>query len=185
LEEGTACTRGKGGHAANLDVLLYYWDDRDGASYEGSWIDSRAEGPGRFVFIDGDKYVGQWQANMFHGMGVYDSGNGTIYFGQWVEDEREGLGVEHGGHTSQVKYCGGFFNGQKHGKGRFEWPDGSVYEGDFRNNNVEGEGTFTWPDGRVYRGQWVKGKQHGPAPKFTFRPSPSTAWAFIETVPPL
>lgn len=27
--------------------------------------------------------------------------------------------------------------GKKHGKGKFNWADGSTYEGDFFNNNVK------------------------------------------------
>jgi len=31
-------------------------------------------------------------------------------------------------------YQGSFFEGKKHGKGRFLWRDGSSYEGDFQMN---------------------------------------------------
>lgn len=31
-------------------------------------------------------------------------------------------------------------NGLKHQKGKFTWPDGSVYEGNFKENIIEGEG---------------------------------------------
>jgi len=31
-------------------------------------------------------------------------------------------------------------DGNKHGKGKFVWADGSVFEGDFRNNVIEGIG---------------------------------------------
>jgi len=34
------------------------------------------------------------------------------------------------------------FGGRRDGKGRFEWPDGTVYDGEWRSDTVEGEGAF-------------------------------------------
>jgi hypothetical protein len=41
------------------------------------------------------------------------------------------LGVETWDNGS-AKYTGEFYKGKKHGKGRFEWDDGSYYDGDFK-----------------------------------------------------
>ena len=49
-------------------------------------------------------------------------------------------------------YKGGFKDGKKHGKGRFDWADGSTYTGEFFDNNIEGKGKYTWSDGRQYEG---------------------------------
>ena len=51
-----------------------------------------------------------------------------------------------------------------HGRGKYTWPDGRVYEGDYLNDQRHGNGVFTWPDGRTYSGQWERGKMHGRAP---------------------
>ena len=47
------------------------------------------------------------------------------------------------------------------GKGKFEWPDGRIYDGEYKNDKKEGHGDFTWPDGRKYDGNWKNGKQDG------------------------
>jgi hypothetical protein len=40
------------------------------------------------------------------------------------------------------------------GYGRYEWPDGRVYEGDYVNDKKEGQGIFTRLDGKKYEGAW-------------------------------
>ena len=47
------------------------------------------------------------------------------------------------------------------GKGKFEWPDGRIYDGEYKNDKKEGHGVFTWPDGRQYDGNWKNGRQDG------------------------
>lgn len=41
-----------------------------------------------------------------------------------------------------AKYEGNYYEGSKHGKGKFSWADGATFEGDFRNNNIEGVGNI-------------------------------------------
>ena len=48
-----------------------------------------------------------------------------------------------------------------HGRGRYEWVDGIVFEGHFRDNVAEGHGTYSWPDGARYEGQIRRGLRHG------------------------
>lgn len=38
------------------------------------------------------------------------------------------------------KYIGEYTEGDKKGKGKFVYPDGSTYEGDVKDNNLHGEG---------------------------------------------
>lgn len=51
--------------------------------------------------------------------------------------------------------------GSKQGKGKFTWPDGSVYEGNFENNLMEGFGKIQWADGKEYEGHWKDNQMHG------------------------
>lgn len=48
-----------------------------------------------------------------------------------------------------------------HGRGKFLWSDGRIYEGQYKNNKKEGFGIFNWPSGARFEGTWVNGKQHG------------------------
>lgn len=48
-----------------------------------------------------------------------------------------------------------------HGKGKMEWPSGSVYIGGYDNGLKHGLGLLRWPDGSYYCGNWEKGRKHG------------------------
>lgn len=48
-----------------------------------------------------------------------------------------------------------------HGAGRYEFPDGSVYEGEYRNDRRDGNGMMILTNGVVYKGRQVKGKFEG------------------------
>ena len=39
-----------------------------------------------------------------------------------------------------------------HGKGKYTWPDGRIYDGEYVNDKKEGEGVYSWSDGRQYSG---------------------------------
>lgn len=45
--------------------------------------------------------------------------------------------------------------GDKDGKGKQVWPDGSVYEGWWMNDKANGKGRLIHGDGDVYEGDWV------------------------------
>ena len=59
------------------------------------------------------------------------------------------------------KYDGEWAHGLKHGRGRFELGDGTVYEGDMFEGEITGRGRKTWADGRTYEGDFVEGEMHG------------------------
>lgn len=44
-----------------------------------------------------------------------------------------------------------------HGKGKFTWDNGVVYEGEFTYNKIQGHGVYRWTDGSIYTGQVVNG----------------------------
>ena len=56
---------------------------------------------------------------------------------------------------------GDFVEDDCHGKGKFIFASGNVYEGDFVEDKRHGKGTLTFADGDVYEGSWKKDKAHG------------------------
>ena len=46
-------------------------------------------------------------------------------------------------------------DGNRHGKGRIVYIDGSTYEGDWKNGLRDGFGEQKYKDGSVYRGNWL------------------------------
>lgn len=64
--------------------------------------------------------------------------NGAIYEGEWL------VGTE-----------------IKQGKGKFLWPDGSVYEGYWKDGKANGKGRLVHSDGDIYIGEWKNDKADG------------------------
>lgn len=59
-------------------------------------------------------------------------------------------------------YSGEKLNGWKHGKGKYQFSDGAVYEGNFENDQISGFGTLYFPNKCLgYIGMWRNGKFHG------------------------
>ena len=48
-----------------------------------------------------------------------------------------------------------------HGKGKYYFQDGRIFEGDYLNGRKNGAGKFTWPNGKIFEGDFRDGKQHG------------------------
>ncbi|XP_020213539.1 phosphatidylinositol 4-phosphate 5-kinase 7 [Cajanus cajan] len=48
-----------------------------------------------------------------------------------------------------------------HGKGKYKWSDGTVYEGDWVDGKMTGKGLITWPTGAKYEGEFSGGYLHG------------------------
>jgi hypothetical protein len=59
------------------------------------------------------------------------------------------------------RYRGRFQNGAFHGKGIYEWGDGTIYRGDFVNGRKAGQGAISHPDGSSYEGQFKEDLYHG------------------------
>lgn len=84
--------------------------------------------------------------------------SGAVYIGE-IQHQRHGKGkyVWPDGEY----YEGEWANGVRHGKGKYNYTNGSVYIGDFTEDTVTGKGRMEYPDGRVYDGDWVNGLKHG------------------------
>lgn len=94
---------------------------------------------GTFVFPDGSKYIGDYLET--DGVRVRD-GHGTL---------------QNGPET----FVGSWVNDQIHGKGKYTFANGELYEGEFVNGLFEGLGTYHFIDGGVYKGHWYRGTMHG------------------------
>jgi hypothetical protein len=100
---------------------------------------------------NGDIYQGQWQNGKAHGIGVFCDYKGSLYEGEWRNDLQHGKGLELWDFNS-IKYVGDFDQGQKTGKGKFEF-EGSTFEGDFLQGQFHGQGKYYFADsGKVYIG---------------------------------
>ena len=126
--------------------------------YEGDWLNDKANGKGKIVSKDGNIYEGDWLNNNRHGKGKYVFKDGNIYEGDWLNDKANGKGkMLFKGHL----YEGSFLNNNIHGKGKAVYKDGTVYEGDWLNNNRHGKGKVVYQDGEVYEGDWLYDNRHG------------------------
>uniref|UniRef100_A0A7S3MWI8 Uncharacterized protein n=1 Tax=Strombidium inclinatum TaxID=197538 RepID=A0A7S3MWI8_9SPIT len=105
-------------------------------------------------------YEGEWINDVYHGHGkeTWDY-NSISYEGDFKEGQKTGKGkFDFEGNS----YEGDFINGQFHGFGKYYFVDsGKVYTGQFIENNIEGEGRMDWSDGSYYIGDFVNGKMEG------------------------
>lgn len=155
----------------------------DGSKYQGQTKKGLFHGKGRMTHSNGDIYQGEWKDGKASGQGVFIDQQGSMYEGQWKNDQYHGKGTEQWNYN-QIVYTGDFVDGQKTGKGKFEF-DGNVYEGDFvdgkfhgkgkyyfsesgkiyegkfKENNMHGRGKMTWADGTYYDGEFKNGKTDG------------------------
>ena len=60
-----------------------------------------------------------------------------------------------------MRYDGGFRNDAKHGTGRQENANGSVWSGEWSFGVMEGVGKTEYSNGAVYDGEFRNGKKHG------------------------
>ncbi|KAF9608375.1 hypothetical protein IFM89_009741 [Coptis chinensis] len=59
------------------------------------------------------------------------------------------------------RYAGSFKGLLPHGKGKYTWSDGTVYDGEWDHGKVTGAGNFRWTSGATYEGEVSGGYLHG------------------------
>lgn len=135
------------------------FQDKEGAKYEGIWIEGILHNYGRVIHINGDLYEGQIYLGEFSGKGSFSHYKGAVYKGDFKNNQMEGNGEENFPDGSHFQ--GHFKNGKKNGKGVFKWADGSQYSGDFVDSLFNGHGVYTWADGKSYTGDFQNNVFHG------------------------
>lgn len=85
--------------------------------------------------------------------------NGFFYRGQILDEKRHGTGNLY--KDEQLVYSGEWKLDLPDGKGLFFWSNFS-YEGQLQNGEFHGFGKLNYPNGKSYEGQWSQGKYHGP-----------------------
>uniref|UniRef100_A0A2K5J257 Radial spoke head 10 homolog B n=1 Tax=Colobus angolensis palliatus TaxID=336983 RepID=A0A2K5J257_COLAP len=116
-------------------------------------------------------YEGDWVQNIKKGWGIRCKNLG---WAQWLTRKETALRMSDGRllsfqngfgtHTWFLKripssqyplrneYIGEFVNGHRHGRGKFYYASGAVYDGEWVSNKKHGMGRLTFKNGRVYEG---------------------------------
>ena len=139
---------------------LYY---KNGAKYEGIFIENKLNGIGRYITENGICYEGIFKKGILEGKGLQiileEDGSKIIYIGTLKNYIKEGKGILE---TKTFKYEGTFKNDKRNGKGIIIYKDnGNIYQGDFLNDNINGFGIYTFKNKQSYEGQVVNGVFHG------------------------
>ncbi|XP_056295072.1 histone-lysine N-methyltransferase SETD7 [Pseudoliparis swirei] len=66
-------------------------------------------------------------------------------------------------YSSSDRFEGHFNHGEKNGKGKFFFFDGSILEGFYVEDGLQGQGLYTYEDGAVLYGTYLDGELNGPA----------------------
>lgn len=155
--------------------------------YEGYFINGKLNGIGYAIYSDSEIiYKGEWEENHPHGKGeeVYINSksefqsfsgyylNGKKTYGKllWKDgsyfqgglnqnNKFNGIGICFWADLNE-KYEGEWYDGNIHGKGKYFYRNGSVYEGQFYMNKREGYGTYTW-NNKYYEGEWKDNVMNG------------------------
>ncbi|XP_074530164.1 histone-lysine N-methyltransferase SETD7 isoform X2 [Halichoeres trimaculatus] len=69
-------------------------------------------------------------------------------------------------YSSSDRFEGLFNHGEKNGKGKFFFFDGSTLEGFYVDDALQGQGVYTYEEGGVLHGTYVDGELNGPAQEF-------------------
>ncbi|KAK7137810.1 hypothetical protein R3I94_013452 [Phoxinus phoxinus] len=69
-------------------------------------------------------------------------------------------------YSSSDRFEGHFVHGEKNGKGKFFFFDGSTLEGFYVDDALQGQGIYSYEDGGALHGTYVDGELNGPAQEF-------------------
>ncbi|XP_029804067.1 radial spoke head 10 homolog B-like isoform X2 [Suricata suricatta] len=139
---------------------IYY--NQEGTSwYEGDWVYNTKSGWGVRCYKSGNIYEGHWENNVRHGEGRMRWLTASEeYMGRWEKGVQNGFGthswflkrIPHSQYPLRNEYMGQFVNGVRHGRGKFYYASGAMYDGEWVSNKKHGMGRLTFKNGRVYDG---------------------------------
>lgn len=85
------------------------------------------------------------------------------YAGNWTDGKRQGVGIEFYDNGSK-KFEGEFVNSLYHGKGRYYFKNGDIFEGRFKDGEMNGElNIYFYQNGDRLFVNYVKGEKQGKA----------------------
>ncbi|KAK9682194.1 hypothetical protein RND81_10G057100 [Saponaria officinalis] len=132
----------------------YLWND--GCMYEGEWCDGKITGKGRFSWPSGATYEGEFNQGYMEGKGTYTGSKGDTYKGVWVMNMRHGHGTKV--YSNGDSYEGPWVKGMQAGEGKYQWDrHGSCYVGGWENGVFNGTGTLSFGNGNKFDGFWMDG----------------------------
>ncbi|MFT7120504.1 MAG: hypothetical protein ACJAZ9_000677 [Neolewinella sp.] len=117
-------------------------------------------GQGRMEYANGDLYEGQWAGGLRHGTGKMIFEDRTEIAGLWEDDQFQAdwstIGFQ--GDRNTVADCN---NGCPDGRGKYAYPDGTVFYGMVKDGSPAGNGTVVYPDGNTYHGSFIGHRNNG------------------------
>ena len=103
--------------------------------------------------------MGEYRFGKAEGFGQYVWANGNSYAGQFFNGQKHGHGKwKKSGDDDANQYEGRYRADKKHGYGEFQWNTGSRYKGHYVADQKRGYGEMYWADGTIYRGYWNDGE---------------------------
>ncbi|XP_011513510.1 radial spoke head 10 homolog B2 isoform X3 [Homo sapiens] len=143
-----------------------YYNQEGTCWYEGDWVQNIKKGWGIRCYKSGNIYEGQWEDNMRHGEGrMRWLTTNEEYTGRWERGIQNGFGthtwflkrIRSSQYPLRNEYIGEFVNGYRHGRGKFYYASGAMYDGEWVSNKKHGmffclQGRLTFKNGRVYEG---------------------------------
>ncbi|KAK1175227.1 histone-lysine N-methyltransferase SETD7 [Acipenser oxyrinchus oxyrinchus] len=69
-------------------------------------------------------------------------------------------------YSSSDRFEGHFVHGEKNGRGKFYFFDGSTLEGYYVDDALQAQGVYTYEDGAVLHGTYLEGELNGPAREY-------------------
>ncbi|CAH8644971.1 unnamed protein product [Heterobilharzia americana] len=139
--------------------------------YIGQTYKDKRNGVGTYYYGNGYyKYEGNWKDGKnavssvdlpkILGNGKFSMKDGSFYEGNFIDGEISGRGRRYYA-LSKNEYIGQFMLGERHGYGRMNYADGSIYEGDWSHNLQQGQGKYIGADGSKYTGGFIANKRNG------------------------
>lgn len=133
----------------------------DGSVYEGQFRQGKMEGNGTMKHPNGSIITGLFSNDNFvQGNAKIVYNDGSIYEGEIIKN---GLKHGKGKYTSQtISYEGDFRNDLPSGKGiSIRFVDSIRYEGEFKDGQIHGKGKYIYPNGDIWEGENVNGLMVG------------------------